>query len=216
MNLPGLFEKFGEEFEAGAVIFCEFEPGNDFYLIQSGKVKISKIIKDFEKTMDILGAGDIFGEMAILEEQPRSATAIAIEPVSLLHFNRENFVTLMTSQPQLALKLLIIFSNRIYDAKRRLMILLLDDIQAKIADTLVMLAEKMLEDHNNVRETTLNIDVEDISHWCAERTQDIQPILDLWVRMGKIELYSDKITINNLNDFRRLVSSKKKINLGRS
>ena len=215
MNLDSLFEKFGREFQAGTVIFFEFEPGNDFYLIQNGKVRLSKIIKNFEKTMDVLGAGDIFGEMAILEEQPRSATAVAIESVKVLHFNRENFVTLMTSQPQLALKLLIIFSTRIYDARRRLIILLLDDLQAKIADTFVMLVEKMIEDRN-VREATLNIGVEDISHWCAEPPEEIQPLLDSWARMGKIEVFSDKIIINNLNDFRRIASSKKKFTLGRS
>lgn len=47
--------------------------------------------------MDILGVGDIFGEMAILEEQPRSATATAIEPVTVLHFDRDNFVSMMMS-----------------------------------------------------------------------------------------------------------------------
>ena len=215
MDLPDLFERFGKEFEPGTIIFCEFEPGNDFYLIQSGKVRISKVIKDFEKTMDVLGAGDIFGEMAILEEQPRSATAVAIETVKTLHFKRENFVTLVTSQPQLALKLLIIFSNRIYDAKRRLMILLLEDPQAKIADTFIMLAEKMVEGQN-VREATLDIDVDGLSHWCAEPLEEIQSILESWAKMGKIELYDDKIEINNLNDFRRIVSSKKGVTLSRS
>ena len=215
MNSPDLFDKFGKEFEAGSVIFCEFEEGDDFYLIQSGKVKISKIVKDFEKTMDVLEAGDIFGEMAILEKQPRSATAIAVEHVKVLRFNRENFVTLMTSQPQWALKLLIIFSKRIYDAKRRLIILLLDDLQAKVADTFVMLSEKTIDDHN-AREANLNVGIEDISHWCAESAEAIQPILDSWVRMGKIEVYNDHIMINNLNDFRRIASSKKKFTLGLS
>ena len=100
MQLDGLSNKFGKSFDPGKIIFCEFEPGGDFYLIQTGKVKISKIVKDTEKTMDFLGPGDIFGEMAILEEAPRSATATAVDTVSALHFNRDNFVTLMTSQPQ--------------------------------------------------------------------------------------------------------------------
>jgi len=76
-----LFDKFGVEYEPNDIIFCEFEPGNDFYFIQSGRVEIVKIINNREKTLDILGAGDVFGEMAILEEEPRSASAIAIEHV---------------------------------------------------------------------------------------------------------------------------------------
>ena len=214
MDFSGLFSKFGKEFESNSIIFCEFEPGNDFYLIQEGQIQISKVVRDISKTMDVLGPGDIFGEMAILEEQPRSATAITLTRVKTLNFNRENFASLMTSQPQLALKLLVIFANRIYDAKRRLMILLLEDAQAKIADTFVMLAEKEIKG-TNVREAVIRTDIHGLSHWCAESTETIQPILDSWVKMGKIELYSDNIAINNMNDFRRIANSKRKVVLGR-
>ncbi len=217
MNLSGLFDKFGKEFEPGTIVFCEFEPGNDFYLIEEGEVQISKIIKDIDKTMDVLKAGDIFGEMAILEKQPRSATAITLTKVRVLNFNRDNFVTLMTSQSQLALKILVIFSNRIYEAKRRLTILILDDIQAKIADTFIMLSQKEKGDSNNstTKEIVLHINIDALSHWCAEPLEEIQPILDSWAKMGKIELYEDKIVIINMNAFRRIADSKRKIILKR-
>lgn len=209
MNTTALFQKFGKQFKPNEIIFCEFEPGNDFYLIQSGRVKISKIVKDKEKTMDILGPGDIFGEMAILEEQPRSATAIAVDNVQVLHFNRENFVTLMTSQPQLAHKLLVIFSRRIYDAKRRLMILLLDDITAKVADVFLMLAEKE-PNYKDLRTITLNITVDDIANWCGEPSEQVQQVVNQWTRTGKIELFADRIVIPNLSDMRRIVAAKRK------
>ncbi|MDW8307258.1 MAG: Crp/Fnr family transcriptional regulator [Leptospiraceae bacterium] len=209
MNTNALFQKFGKQFNANDIIFCEFEPGNDFYLIQSGRVKISKIVRDKEKTMDILGPGDIFGEMAILEEQPRSATAIALDTVQVLHFNRENFVTLMTSQPQLAHKLLVIFARRIYDAKRRLMILLLDDLQAKVADVFLMLSEKE-PNYKELRHLSLSVTVDDIANWCGEPSDRVQQVLHQWARTGKIELYADRVVIPNLNDMRRIVATKRK------
>jgi len=209
MQLSGLSGKFGKEFEAGRIIFCEFEPGDSFYLIQSGKVKISKIVKDKEKTMDVLGPGDIFGEMAILEEQPRSATATAVDTVNTLHFNRENFVTLMTSQPQLAFKLLVIFTKRIYDARRRLMILLLDDIQAKVADVFLMLTEKE-PNSNELKEILLFTTVDDIAHWCGEPVEKIHPVLSHWVKIGKLDLFPDKIHVMHLNDCRRIVQNKRR------
>jgi CRP-like cAMP-binding protein len=95
-----------------------------------------------EKTIDVLGPGDVFGEMAILEEQPRSATAIAMDSVRVLKFHRDNFDALLQGNPQLAYKLLLIFSKRIYDAKRRLMILLLEEPNVKVMDVLIMLAEQ--------------------------------------------------------------------------
>ena len=136
-----MFNKFGVTYEPDDILFCEYEPGNEFYFLQEGRIKITKIVSDMEKTLDIFHPGDIFGEMAILEDQPRSATAIAIDRVKVLRFNKENFNHLLQGNPQLAFRLLKIFSNRIYDAKRRLLILTLPDIESKVYDAFLMLAE---------------------------------------------------------------------------
>lgn len=210
MTGGGLFNKFGKQFNTGEIIFCEFEPGNSFYLIQTGRVKISKVVKNKEKTMDILGVGDIFGEMAILEEQPRSATATAVEPVTVLHFDRDNFVSMMMSQPQLAFKLLVVFSKRIYDAKRRLMILLLDDIQSKIADVFLMLAEKE-PTYANMREVSFPVTIDDVANWAGAGTDSVSEQLNHWAKIGKIELYSDRIFVRNMADFKRIVAQKRKV-----
>jgi len=68
------FGRFAKTFQAGEMIFSEFEPGDTFYLIQSGRVQLVKLVGDFEKTLDILQPSEMFGEMAILENSPRSAT----------------------------------------------------------------------------------------------------------------------------------------------
>ncbi|MEJ5360572.1 MAG: Crp/Fnr family transcriptional regulator [Spirochaetota bacterium] len=204
-----LFDKFGVEYEPNDIIFCEFEPGNDFYFIQSGRVEIVKIINNREKTLDILGPGDVFGEMAILEEEPRSASAIAIDHVKLLRFRRENFDALLQGNPQLAYKLLVIFSKRIYDAKRRLMILLLDDPQLKVMDVMNMLAEQ--DPHLDVQEpVTLRVTVQEIANWAGMQINDVQKILTHLNKLGKIELFNDRVVVRNIRDFQRLVNSRRK------
>ncbi|MCC6275167.1 MAG: Crp/Fnr family transcriptional regulator [Leptospiraceae bacterium] len=209
LMLEAMFGKFGKVFQPNEMIFCEYEPGNDFFLIQEGKVKITKTVGSSIKTLDILQDGDIFGEMAILEEQPRSATATAMTEVRALNFNRANFELLMTKNPQLALKLLTIFSTRIYDAKRRLMILLMDDIQGKVADVFVMLAEK--EQHGqSYKEVVLNLTVDDVASWCGQPVGEVQKVINQFAKSGRIELYADRIVINNINDFQRLVAQKRK------
>ncbi|MBN1838306.1 MAG: cyclic nucleotide-binding domain-containing protein, partial [Spirochaetales bacterium] len=62
------FNRFRKTFQQGDVIFCEYEPGDTFYMIQTGRVQIVKIFEEIEKTIAILNPGEIFGEMAILEE----------------------------------------------------------------------------------------------------------------------------------------------------
>ncbi len=204
-----LFDKFGVEYSPNEIIFCEFEPGNEFYFIQTGRVKIVKIINNTEKTVDILNVGDVFGEMAILEEQPRSASAVAMDHVKLLKFRRENFDALLQGNPQLAYKLLIIFSKRIYDAKRRLMILLLDEPQIRVMDVMNMLSEQ--DPHLDLQEAvTLKVTMQEVANWAGMQVGDVQKILTHLNQLGKIELYADKIIVKNIRDFQRMVNSRRK------
>ena len=74
------FAKFLTHFEKGHVLFHEGDSGEDMFIIQSGKVAIKKRVKDGgDATLAVLEKGDFFGEMALLERLPRSATAEVIE-----------------------------------------------------------------------------------------------------------------------------------------
>jgi len=209
-----LFERFAVTFEPGDIIFCEYEPGDTFHLIQTGRVQIVKIMDDIEKIIDILHPGEIFGEMAILEEAPRSASAIALDAVKSLEFNRENFEVLMMGNPQIALKLLKLFTKRIYDQKRRFMILTLDDIQARVADVFLMLDETSPDElaESNVREFKSSI--EDIAHWAGMSPDKSREILNHFASQRRIELYGDRIVVQNINDFARFVQSRRNAQKG--
>ncbi len=210
LTLPAtLLERFGVNFENNEIIFCEHEPGNECYFIQEGKVKVIKTVGNTQKTLDVLEAGDFFGEMAILEEELRSASAIAIEKVKALKFTRQNFDLLMQSQPQLAYQLSLIFSRRIFDAKRRLQILLLEDPQLKVTDVFLMLSEKDPR-YGRLSEMVFNITMEDVASWSGLPITDTQRIINHFVRQGKIEIFTDRMIIKNINDFSRLVSAKRK------
>lgn len=207
------FGRFARTYQAGEIIFSEYEPGDSFYLIQTGKVRITKIVGDIEKNIDILSAPEIFGEMAILEGAPRSATASALDIVKVLEFNRANFEILMMGNPQIALRLLKVFTKRIYDQKRRFMILTLDDPQAKIADVFLMLDETQGssipgEDQGDKREFKVTVD--DVAHWAGMNSSEVQALLSHFSKQRRIDLYADKIVVKNINDFTRFVNSKRK------
>lgn len=205
-----MFEKYGKTFAPEDIIFCEYEPGDDFYLILSGHVRITKVVGDVEKTLDIFEPGDIFGEMAILEQQPRSATAIAVDEVKVLNFNRQNFELLLQSNPQIALKLLKMFCKRINDAKRQLMILTLDTPEARIADVFCMLAEKQGVSTDEAVEVEFKVTMQDISNMSGLKLEDCNKVLSDFARQGKIELFEYKIIAKKINEFHRIVASKRK------
>lgn len=208
LNLA-MFERFAVTFQPNDIIFCEYEPGDTFYLIQSGRVQIVKIMGDIEKTIDILQPGEIFGEMAILEEAPRSATAIAADQVKALEFNRQNFEVLMQGNPQIALKLLKLFTKRIYDQKRRFMILTLDDVQARIADVFLMLSETQPVDEDTEDERSFSTTVDDIAHWAGMSPDKCRQVLNHFVNQRRVEIFQDHIVVKNINDFARFVNSRR-------
>ena len=204
------FGRFARTFQPGEMIFSEFEPGDTFYLIQSGRVQLVKLIGDIEKTLDILQPSEMFGEMAILENSPRSATAIALDVVKVLEFNTQNFEILMLGNPQIALKLLKMFAKRIYDSKRRFMILTLDEPQAKIADVFLMLDETQSNIDKSTERREFKTTVEDVAHWAGMNLSEARDTVSHFVNQRRVEMYPDRIIVKNINDFSRFVNSRRK------
>jgi CRP-like cAMP-binding protein len=204
------FDRFAKTSEAGEIIFSEFEPGDTFYLIQEGRVELTKIMGDIEKKLDILQPSDMFGEMAILENSPRSATAIALDQVRALEFNRQNFEVLMLGNPQIAFKLLKNFTKRIYDSKRRFMILTLEDDQAKIADCFLMLDELQSDLDRTSERREFITTVDDVAQWVGMSVSKVRDIVNHFVNQRRMEVFPDRIIVKNINDFSRFVASRRK------
>jgi len=99
---------FGEKrLEEGKTVFVENMAGENLYLIGQGTVQISRMVAEGdERTLVILAPEDVFGEMAIVEEAPRSATARVAENAILLILKRGDFETLCDQDPALGLKLM--------------------------------------------------------------------------------------------------------------
>ncbi|MCQ2611679.1 MAG: cyclic nucleotide-binding domain-containing protein [Treponema sp.] len=206
-SLPA-FQRFAKKYEPGQVIISEFEPGNSFYLIQSGTVQLVKCVNGSKKNLDILKPGEFFGEMAILDNSPRSATCMAIGNVECLEFNKENFELLITGNPQLALILLKLFCKRIYDQKRRLRILTIKDLQARIADVFLMFDEMNPVANPNERSRRFNVTIADVAHWTGLTPEITRDEINKFVEKRKIEVYDNYIMVNNITDMKRLVDNK--------
>jgi CRP-like cAMP-binding protein len=204
------FQRFARTFQKGEVIFSEYEPGDSFYLIQAGRVQITKIFGDIEKTLDILQPPEIFGEMAILEEAPRSASAIAYDTVKALEFNRANFEVLMMGNPQIALRLLTMFTKRIYDQKRRFMILTLEDPQVRVADVFLMLDESIPQPQAETPTREFKTTLDDIAHWAGMTPEAVRDVLSHFSTQRRVELFPEKIVVKNISDFQRFVNSRRK------
>lgn len=135
-----LFEKYGRTFPKGTIIFNENDPGADMYIIQTGKVKISKKVRDVEKTLVILGKGDFFGEMSILNNKPRSATAEVIEDSKLLVIDGKTFEVMVRSNTEIAVRIIKNLSSRLQEADNQIENLLIKDNTSRVVNSLAKLA----------------------------------------------------------------------------
>ena len=206
-ELPA-FERFAKTYEPGQVIISEYEPGDCFYLIQSGSVQLVKCVNGTSKNLDILKPGEFFGEMAILDNSPRSATCMAVGNVKCLEFNKENFELLITGNPQMALLLLKLFCKRIYDQKRRYRILVVKDLQARIADVFLMLDEMNPVSNEAEKQRRFNVTISDIAHWAGLSSDVTRDEVSKMVSQRKIEIYENYIIVNNILDMKRLYDTR--------
>ena len=105
----------------GTTIFIENMPGESLFLIRKGIIRISRMFAEGdEQTLVVLGPEDIFGEMAIIDGLPRSATARVAEDAELISLKKQDFESLCRQEPQLALQIVMnivrVFSKRIREA----------------------------------------------------------------------------------------------------
>ena len=104
-------------YEPGQVIVQQGDTGVGAFVIRSGRVEVVQDRGGSEEKLAELGAGEVFGEMALLDEFPRSATVRAIEPTTCLGVQRWHFRGILESHPQLALALLPVLTRRIRSAE---------------------------------------------------------------------------------------------------
>ena len=178
-SLPA-FERFAKTYEPGEVIIAEYEPGDCFYLIQSGRVQLVKCVNGSKKNLDVLKPGEFFGEMAILDNSARSATCMAAGRVKCLEFNKENFELLITGNPQMA----------------------------RIADVFMLLDEMNPVMNEAEKQRRFNVTISDVAHWAGLNPEVTRDEIYKFVERRKIEVYENYMIVNNINDMKRTVDTR--------
>ena len=109
------------KFEPGQVIFREGDLGLAMYVIESGEVEIRKRIGDEERVLAVLGKGDFFGEMSLLEDEaPRSATAVARSEVAAAEIDHAAFTYILERNPEIAIRMMRKLVRRLRETTRLL------------------------------------------------------------------------------------------------
>ena len=133
-------EKF---YPRGSVILFEHDPGDSLFVVREGRVKVVLIGEDGrEVILGVLGVSDHFGELALIDDRPRSAHVIAMEDSHLLVLRRDDFRRRVESSPAVAWSLLSELSRRLRRADEKIGGLVLLDVPGRIARLLLDMAEE--------------------------------------------------------------------------
>jgi len=175
-------ERHVKEFPKGQIIFKDGDPGLEMYVIQTGKVRISKTVRDVEKTLVLLGPGEFFGEMSILNNLPRSATATVEEDAKLLVIDPKTFEVMVRSNTEIAVRLIKKLSGRLQEANEQIENLLLKDHNSKVVHFLAHLSKTGKQEVDGVR-----IDMTS-KELAGKMGIDVQPVDDVLSKLVKAKL----------------------------
>src|SRR5256885_12355 len=136
-----LFQRFGKEFPKGTVLFREGEPGKEMFVLQSGRVAISKKVRDVEKILATLGPGEFFGEMAIISNKPRNASAVVADDAKLLVIDPKTFEGMIRGNSEIAVRMIKKLSERLSEADAQIENLLLADPNSRVLHQILQVCQ---------------------------------------------------------------------------
>jgi CRP/FNR family cyclic AMP-dependent transcriptional regulator len=141
-----LFSRFGRDFRAGEVLFREGEHGEEMYVIQTGVVQILKHVGAQDRPLATLGRGEFVGEMALLNDKPRTATAMVLEDAQCLVIDKATLEHMIAHSTEIAMRLVKKLARRLDSADEMIQILLNPDPKARVLLSLRRQAESFGED----------------------------------------------------------------------
>ncbi len=193
-------------FRAGEVIFHRDDPGEVLYVIRDGKVKIFITSPDGQEvSLAVFGPADYFGELALLDGQPRSASAVALEPVETIALKRADFINAVMRHPRIAIQVMHVLSRRLRQTDAMIEDLLFLDVHGRVAKKLLDLAEL----HGVRTPEGIRIDLRltqgELAAMVGASRESVNKVMGYFTDKQFISTDRYKITITRLAELRRRV-----------
>ncbi len=185
------------DYPSQRAVLMEDAWGNAVYFIVSGWVKVRRTKGEDSVAIAILGPGDFFGEMAVLDESPRSTDVISLSEVKLLSVSRERFIQILFKDPQLHHRMLQLMVRRVRQINLRLQ-MRLSPPAVKLAHTLVSLADNYGQESGQGKKI-LNIPLKDLTEVTEITLEETTKIMEKLNEKGWIQIDTANNTIDLIN-----------------
>jgi CRP-like cAMP-binding protein len=178
--------------DKGDTIFYQGDPGLSLCIIENGHVKLALTSPEGrELIIELLGQGDVFGELALLDGEPRSANAVATEATDLLLLERDEFIRFLLERPAVAVELLGILSRRLRRDAELMQDSAFLDVPARLARTILRLAEETA----GGPPVTPRLNQRDLAGLTGTTRETLNKWLGFFQEQGLIGLHKGRISV---------------------
>ncbi|HEX5501734.1 MAG TPA: Crp/Fnr family transcriptional regulator [Thermomicrobiales bacterium] len=194
------------QYRAGATIFHREDPGFNLHILRRGRVKLVLASPEGrEVTVGLLRPGDFFGEMALLDGGPRSASVVALEAVETVTLERPPFVAVLEQHPEVSSALLAVLGDRLRRTDELLQDILFLDLPARLAKQLLGLGEEHGHPVPEGLRLDLHLSQSELAGMVGATRESVNRCLSAYADRGLLALDRDGITLLKPDDLRRRI-----------
>ena len=191
-------------FERNSVIFHERDDGTSLFVILSGMVKVSLVRGDGkEAILALLRPGEFFGEMALLDNRPRSASVIAMRPTTVVILTREDFEKLINTRPQIIKNMIDAVAGRLRRANQKIANLAFLDAIGRVSDAICQIAEDSGEEVDEGLLIRNRISHEQLGNLAATTRETVTHCLATLEKRGYVLSNGRDLLVFSIDDLRR-------------
>lgn len=206
-----LFERFGSTLPPGHVLFRDGEQGKEMYVVQAGKIRISKTVRGVEKTLATMGPGDFFGEMSILNNKPRVASATVDEEAKVLVIDAKTFEAMVRGNAEIAIRMIKKLAARLEETDQQIENLLLKDHNSRVVHFLAYTASRAGQKVDDG--VLIDITVKDVAARIGVDVEPVNEVLNKLIRARLARITESGIVIHDptkLREFLEFLEMKEK------
>jgi CRP/FNR family transcriptional regulator, cyclic AMP receptor protein len=180
-----------QHLDAGTMLFQKGDAGDALFGVRRGQIRIETGASDGSRlTLNFLGPGALFGEVAVLDGQSRAADAAAGEPTELFVLRRDDFLGFLKREPKVAVKLIMLLCRRIRRMSERMEESVLQPLPVRLARRLCALASDFGSE--------VHISQEQLGVFVGAARESVNRQLQLWRKDGILDLQRGRILLNNM------------------
>ncbi|MCC5910819.1 MAG: Crp/Fnr family transcriptional regulator [Clostridiaceae bacterium] len=188
-----------KNFKKGNLIFMEGEPGEAFYFVKSGKIKVYKTAPDGrEHIFTMLSEGDVFAEVTLFNDIPYPASTEVLEDTVVGMIKNEDLEELIIQNAEIALQIIKVFSKKLFSSQQKVKELALGDTYTRIAKTLIDFSEDEGVTTNEGVEIKLHLSRQDLANMIGTARETVSRALSQFKKEGSIDIEGKRIIIKDM------------------